>query len=76
MWFVIQIFQLLVAMSQAALQNQIYVVINIRESMNCMEPQQAEDCPEQIQYYFNTNVVFDRNGAVIDRYIVNLTFIQ
>ncbi|CAB3220557.1 unnamed protein product [Arctia plantaginis] len=59
---------LLVALSQASRQNQIYVVINIRENMNCIQPLEGEECPERKQYYFNTNVVFDRNGAVIDRY--------
>lgn len=56
------------AISKAARDNEIYVVINIQEEMNCAEPH-AEDeyCPEEKNYLFNTNVVFDRNGAVIDR---------
>ncbi|CAB3220552.1 unnamed protein product [Arctia plantaginis] len=59
---------LLVAMSAAARRNAIYVVINGRESVDCRQPQQGEDCPEQQLYIFNTNVVIDRNGSVIDRY--------
>lgn len=58
----------LVAMSAAARQNAIYLVINVQESLNCSRSQLGEECPENKQYYFNTNVVFDRTGAVIDRY--------
>ncbi|CAK1541581.1 unnamed protein product [Leptosia nina] len=58
---------ILVAISAAARENMIYVVINIQEVMNC-EDAPGEECPEKKTYYFNTNVVFDREGAVIDRY--------
>lgn len=61
-------FQLLVAMSAAARRNAIYVVINVRESVDCRQPQQGEECPEEKLYIFNTNVVLDRSGSVIDRY--------
>ncbi|KAL4711785.1 hypothetical protein ACJJTC_005954 [Scirpophaga incertulas] len=57
----------LVSISKAARQHQIYVVINIEESMDCTAPIK-ENCPEAKRYLFNTNVVFDRSGAVIDRY--------
>ncbi|XP_075983847.1 vanin-like protein 2 isoform X2 [Anticarsia gemmatalis] len=59
---------LLVSMSAAARQNSVYLVINVRESVDCTVPQQGEECPEAKVYVFNTNVVFDRNGSVIDRY--------
>ncbi|XP_026727700.1 vanin-like protein 2 [Trichoplusia ni] len=58
------------AISQAALDNQIYVVINGRESLDCRlaATRAVEYCPEEKAYIFNTNVVFDRKGAIIDRY--------
>lgn len=55
-------------MSAAARDNQIYVVINTRELMDCTRNDTGEYCPELKEYIFNTNVVFDRNGTVIDRY--------
>ncbi|XP_038217529.1 vanin-like protein 1 isoform X3 [Zerene cesonia] len=58
---------ILVSMSSAARNNRIYVVINVQEEMNCANAP-GEECPENKVYLFNTDVVFDRNGAVIDRY--------
>ncbi|KAH9636944.1 hypothetical protein HF086_016883 [Spodoptera exigua] len=59
----------MVTISNAALQNEIYVVINGRELLDCTVQQPAgEDCPEAKQYIFNTNVVFDRTGKVINRF--------
>ncbi|XP_045771206.1 vanin-like protein 2 isoform X1 [Maniola jurtina] len=61
--------EVLVSISEAAKQSQIYVVINVQEMMDCKNGgSPGENCPKQKQYRFNTNVVFDRNGAVIDRY--------
>ncbi|CAG9559058.1 unnamed protein product [Danaus chrysippus] len=61
--------EILVSISAAARQNEIYVVINVQEILNCTIPQaEGENCPEQKRYLFNTNVVFNRSGAVIDRY--------
>ncbi|XP_053617655.1 vanin-like protein 1 [Plodia interpunctella] len=57
----------LVAISKAARDNGIYVVINVQEQMDCSSSL-GEYCPEKKVYRFNTNVVFDRSGAVIDRY--------
>lgn len=51
----------------AARQNEIYVVINGRETMDCTIQNTDEYCPEEKVYVFNTNVVFNREGAVIDR---------
>ncbi|KPI96015.1 Vanin-like protein 2 [Papilio xuthus] len=59
--------EILVSISAAARVHQIYVVINVQEVMDCNDAP-GEYCPEQKEYLFNTNVVFDRNGAVIDRY--------
>ncbi|XP_052752109.1 vanin-like protein 2 isoform X1 [Galleria mellonella] len=57
----------IVAISKAARDNKIYVVINVQEEMDCNNAP-GEFCPKKKLYIFNTNVVFDRNGAVIDRY--------
>lgn len=57
----------MVKMSSAARENEIYVVINAQEIVNCTVEAPGENCPENKTYYFNTNVVFDRQGAVIDR---------
>ncbi|RVE50259.1 hypothetical protein evm_005094 [Chilo suppressalis] len=60
--------EVLVNISKAARENSIYVVINIEEVMYCNTTTPNEYCPKEKVYLFNTNVVFDRNGAVIDRY--------
>ncbi|XP_049699303.2 vanin-like protein 1 isoform X2 [Helicoverpa armigera] len=60
--------EFMVAISTAARANQIYVVINGREMMDCTIQNTGENCPEEKTYIFNTNVVFDRTGAVIDRF--------
>lgn len=61
--------QLLVSMSEAAKANQIYVVFNTRELVDCIANDSNENCPEAKRYIFNTNVVLDRSGAVIDRFV-------
>ncbi|PZC83541.1 hypothetical protein B5X24_HaOG207524 [Helicoverpa armigera] len=61
-------FGFMVAISTAARANQIYVVINGRELMDCTIKNTGENCPEEKSYMFKTNVVFDRTGAVIDRF--------
>ncbi|XP_028172899.1 vanin-like protein 1 [Ostrinia furnacalis] len=60
--------EILVNISAAARENAIYVVINVEEIVNCTGNAIGEVCPEEKIYLFNTNVVFDRNGTVIDRY--------
>ncbi|XP_045454230.1 vanin-like protein 1 [Melitaea cinxia] len=60
--------EILVTISSAARQNEIYVVINIEEFLNCIINSDNEYCPQLNLYLFNTNVVFDRNGTIIDRY--------
>ena len=65
--FILFIFQIMVNISSAARENQIYVVINAQEIVNCTVEAVGENCPENKTYFFNTNVVFDREGAVIDR---------
>ncbi|KOB75417.1 Vanin-like protein 1, partial [Operophtera brumata] len=50
------------------LYDDIYVVLNTRELVDCVANNSNENCPEAKEYVFNTNVVFDRTGAVIDRY--------
>ncbi|KAK0164544.1 hypothetical protein PV328_003161 [Microctonus aethiopoides] len=52
------------SISCAAKQYSMYVVINVIEEVNCT----GDKCPENGHLLYNTNVVFDRNGAVIARY--------
>ncbi|GBP44017.1 Vanin-like protein 2 [Eumeta japonica] len=59
--------QVMVMLSNASRQNQIYAVVNVQELMDCTAAAEGENCPESKVYHFNTNVVFDRKGAVIDR---------
>ena len=61
------LFQYLVGISAAARENDIYVVINGRERLDCTDNSVGEYCPNTTEYLFITNVVFDRTGAVIDR---------
>jgi hypothetical protein len=58
--------QILVALSTAAREHGIYLVVNLQEEMDCHDAP-GEYCPVDRTYLFNTNVVFDRTGAVIDR---------
>ncbi|XP_063541459.1 vanin-like protein 1 isoform X3 [Cydia strobilella] len=62
--------EIMVTISAAARQHQIYVLINVQEVMDCtsIAEDSEEYCPEKKEYLFNTNVIFDRTGAVIDRY--------
>jgi pantetheine hydrolase len=64
---------LLVDLSCLARENEIYLCINLSEREDCTEEsQQAQNdtraCSSLGFSCFNTNVVFDRNGAVIGRY--------
>lgn len=43
----------------------MYIVINLLEKVNCTG---NNKCPKNGHLLYNTNVVFDRNGAVIARY--------
>lgn len=51
--------------SCAAKKNKIYVVVNLPEKLPCTGD---GDCPKDNIFYYNTNVVFDRNGTIIARY--------
>lgn len=53
--------------SCSARDNLIYVVINIPEKVICKN----EACPGDGKLYHNTNVVFDRAGKIMARYIAN-----
>jgi len=43
---------------------QMYLVIDLAEQAPCED----SSCPPSGLYYYNTQVVFDRTGAVIARY--------
>ncbi|XP_058803521.1 vanin-like protein 1 [Phymastichus coffea] len=53
------------AISCAAKEYQIYVLINHREKVNCTF---GQGCPTDGFLIYNTNVAFDRKGKVIARY--------
>lgn len=63
--------QTLKKISCAARENKIYVVINIAEKLSCTE----DPCPKDKVFYYNTNVVFDRTGKIIARYLYIFIFI-
>ncbi|XP_015586625.1 vanin-like protein 1 [Cephus cinctus] len=50
--------------SCAANSTKMYVVINIGERVPCEE----DGCPSDKLLYYNTNVVFDRDGIIIAKY--------
>lgn len=50
--------------SCAAREKQIYVVINIAEKLSCT----GSTCPKD-KVFYNSNVVFDRSGKIIARYV-------
>lgn len=59
--------------SCAALTEQKYIVINVKEKSDCPDKQQLalndpRPCDKNKVNVYNTNVVFDRKGAVIAKY--------
>jgi hypothetical protein len=56
--------QILRNISCAAIEANFYIVVNVAESANCTEIH--DNCDEEI-ILFNTNVVFDRYGAIVSR---------
>ncbi|EDW05984.2 uncharacterized protein Dmoj_GI16172 [Drosophila mojavensis] len=58
-----------VEISCAARKVKRYIVININEKQLCSDtPEDTRPCASNGHNIFNTNVVFDRNGAVVSRY--------
>ncbi|EFN79245.1 Vanin-like protein 1 [Harpegnathos saltator] len=68
----IEISETLRRISCAAKENRIYVVINIAEKLPCNK----DTCTKHDKIYYNTNVVFDRNGKIIARYRKTNLFIE
>ncbi|XP_037094746.1 pantetheinase-like [Pollicipes pollicipes] len=54
-------------LSCLAKTHQMYIVANYVEKVPCSQASDAE-CPADDFYLFNTNLVFDRNGTVIQKY--------
>lgn len=53
----------------------MYVVVNLPEIEYCNTKDDAL-CPEDSAYYYNTNVVFDREGRIIARYLISIKLIE
>ncbi|KAG6464173.1 hypothetical protein O3G_MSEX014335 [Manduca sexta] len=47
---------ILVKLSSAAKKNGIYVVANVKEVLDCTQPQQGEQCPGKRKYFYSTNI--------------------
>ncbi|XP_034941661.1 vanin-like protein 2 [Chelonus insularis] len=60
----IQVHKVLSLLSCAAVEAQIYVVVNIAEKLPC----NVENCPRDKVLYYNCQVVFDRDGKIIAKY--------
>ncbi|ALC48763.1 CG32751, partial [Drosophila busckii] len=61
--------EFLVKLSCAARETRKYIVINLSEQQLCSDtPEDTRPCASTGYNIFNTNVVFDRQGAVISRY--------
>ncbi|RZF47487.1 hypothetical protein LSTR_LSTR007414 [Laodelphax striatellus] len=53
-------------LSCAAKNNNMYVVVNLDEKISCDADMQG--CPKDRLIFFNTNIVFDRNGTILSKY--------
>ncbi|KAG7170163.1 Vascular non-inflammatory molecule 2-like, partial [Homarus americanus] len=74
-------------LSCAALENQIYVIVDMGEASPCNIDTASKnpfgnaidnsyDCPESGYIFYNTQVVFNRNGTVIARYHKKNLFLE
>ncbi|XP_046739491.1 vanin-like protein 1 [Diprion similis] len=55
--------------SCGAKNNSMYVVVNLHEKENCTTTgTSSRPCPSDGYFYYNTNVAFDRKGAIVSRY--------
>ncbi|XP_050438268.1 vanin-like protein 1 isoform X2 [Adelges cooleyi] len=54
-------------LSCAARLNRIYVVVNLPEIEYCSK-EEDPSCADDLANYYNTNVVFDRQGTIVARY--------
>lgn len=58
--------QVLQRLSCSAKRSRLYTVVNLGEVEKCSVTINP-DCPEDGAFHYNTNVVFDRDGAFIAR---------
>ncbi|XP_042885788.1 pantetheinase-like [Penaeus japonicus] len=64
------------ALSCSALENQMYLVVDVAELTHCSEGDGTASCPPSGNILHNTQVVFDRNGTVIARYRKKNLFLE
>ncbi|XP_050733332.1 pantetheinase-like isoform X3 [Eriocheir sinensis] len=80
-------FKALRTLSCAALANQIYLVVDLAEASPCSPEAAAQnpfdnaldtayECPSNGLIYYNTQVVFDRNGTATARYRKQNLFVE
>ncbi|KAK7076753.1 hypothetical protein SK128_000972, partial [Halocaridina rubra] len=72
-------------LSCAALENEMYIVADLAEVSPCSPTSRnpfnnaldiSEECPPSGQFYYNTQVVFDRDGVLIARYRKKNLFLE
>ncbi|XP_047468299.1 pantetheinase-like [Penaeus chinensis] len=64
------------ALSCSALENQMYLVVDVSEKTPCSDGVNSTSCPPSDSILHNTQVVFDRNGTVIARYRKKNLFLE
>ncbi|XP_012266871.2 vanin-like protein 2 [Athalia rosae] len=63
------VIEALQSLSCAAQNYSMYVVINLMEMKKCNASEtESHGCPSDGLFFYNTNVVLDRNGTIISRY--------
>ncbi|XP_044264513.1 vanin-like protein 1 [Tribolium madens] len=56
-------------LSCASRSSQTYIVLNLVEKVKCDEAQTSSDnCKKFGFYFYNTDVILDRNGTIVNRY--------
>ena len=57
------------AVPYTALMFQTYVVVNLVEKSKCDESDESQNCKDYGFHFYNTDVVFDRSGTIINKFV-------